>query len=241
MDTRWLVAEAAHENACWCDLVCRAHGRAGEFHASHWVAHGPVPPYHPRLVTLGGPERSDAHRAAIGTLVATSGGAALAVKDSFGVLDCAPLGMRLLFEAEWIVHAADRAAPAGEGPVRWREVRDEQALARWEDAWRGTPPPAELAAVRLFPAGLLGDPDVVFLAGERDGRIVGTGVLHRSGPAVGLSNVTGHSVAAFQGCCAASRARFPGLPVVGYERGAELEAALEAGFDRLGRLAVWGR
>jgi hypothetical protein len=178
---------------------------------------------------------------AIGSLVATSSGEAFAVKDSFDALDGAALGLRLLFEAEWIVHAADRAAPVEEGPVCWVEVREPEALTSWEDAWRGTPPPAELAAVRLFPAQLLGDPDVVFLAGERDGRIVATGVLHRTEKVVGLSNVTGDLAGAFRACAAASSTRFPGLPVVGYERGPELEAALAAGFERLGGLAVWER
>ncbi len=241
MDMRSLVAQAAHENACWCDLVCRAHGAPGEFHGSHWIAHGPVPPCYPRLVTLGGPERFATHRAAVGALVTAAADPVFAVKDSFRTLDGAALGLQLLFEAEWIALATEHPEPRDEGQVRWGEVRDEAALAAWEGAWRGTPPPGDRAAVRVFPAALLRDPRVVFLAGEREGRIVGTGVLHRSGSVIGLSNVTGDLAAAFRACSAASRTRFPGLPVVGYEHGPALDAARAAGFEPLAPLAVWER
>jgi len=32
---------------------------------------------------------------------------------------------------------------------------------------------------------------------------------------------------------------FPGLPLVGYERGSELDAMVALGFERLGPLRVW--
>jgi hypothetical protein len=40
---------------------------------------------------------------------------------------------------------------------------------------------------------------------------------------------------------ALSAHHFPSQPVVGYERGEQLDAALEAGFNGLGALRVWRR
>jgi hypothetical protein len=40
---------------------------------------------------------------------------------------------------------------------------------------------------------------------------------------------------------ASAAARFPGLPLVGYERGADLAHALDAGFTTIGPLIVWQR
>lgn len=232
-----LLARAALENARWCDLVCRAHGAPGELHEAYWIDRHPVPPYHPRLVTLGGPERGAAHAGAARELLAPGAGPAFAVKDSFRALDLVPLGFRLLFEAEWILWPAERSAPDTAG-ARWAAAGDEERLAAWEAAWRG-PAPAALGGVRMFPADLLRVPDVVFFACERGGGAVATGALHRSDGVVGLSNVTGDAATALRAGVSAARERFPGLPVVGYEHGPELAAAIDAGFARLGPLAVW--
>lgn len=157
--------------------------------------------------------------------------------ESFRALDLVPLGLRLLFDAEWIVWPAERAAPDTAG-VRWTVAADEERLAAWEAAWRG-PAPAAPGSARMFPADLVRVPDVVFFACERAASIVATGALHRSDDVVGLSNVTGDAAAALRVGVSAARERFPGVPVVGYERGPELDAALDVGFARLGPLAVW--
>ncbi|MFI5606141.1 hypothetical protein [Amycolatopsis sp. NPDC051903] len=75
------------------------------------------------------------------------------------------------------------------------------------------------------------DPSFVHLHGSS-----GTAIAHRGARAVGLSNVTG---ADWPGAVAGAAAAFPGLPVVGYEHGADLAAALACGATRLGELRVW--
>ena len=63
-----------------------------------------------------------------------------------------------------------------------------------------------------------------------------------SGPVVGLSNLVlpeDDRDAYRAGAVAAVRSTFPDLAVVGYERGAELDAMVELGFERLGPLRVW--
>ena len=69
----------------------------------------------------------------------------------------------------------------------------------------------------------------------------GSAVATRSAGVVGLSNVAGDLAAAFAGAAAAARAHWGPLPVVGYESGAALEAAHEAGFRSIGELTVWIR
>ena len=62
------------------------------------------------------------------------------VKDSHSVLDLAPLGFRILFDAEWI-RLAPSAVSAGEAE-RWRQLVTPDDLRRWEDAWRAHGSPA---------------------------------------------------------------------------------------------------
>jgi hypothetical protein len=69
----------------------------------------------------------------------------------------------------------------------------------------------------------------------------GRAVATRSAGVIGLSNVAGDLEAAFAGAAALARAHWGPLPVVGYESGAALEAAHEAGFRSIGELTVWIR
>jgi hypothetical protein len=73
---------------------------------------------------------------------------------------------------------------------------------------------------------------------------VATAALNRSSNAVGLSNVFSQTEGAerlFSGCVAAARSIFPGLPLVGYERDADLLAATAVGFEAVHGLTVWVR
>jgi hypothetical protein len=49
----------------------------------------------------------------------------------------------------------------------------------------------------------------------------------------------GEEDATWTACLAAAAARFPGLPVVGYESGDALEVASRHGFQPIGPLRVW--
>jgi hypothetical protein len=125
-------------------------------------------------------------------------------------------------------------------------TRDEE-LAAWERAWRSMSTEDSTAgAGRLFRPSLLDDPDIRFLTGTRHGSIVSVVIANRSddgsGPVVGLSNLVlagGDPRLHGPGAIAAVRDAFPGLPVVGYERGGDLAALLALGFESLGPLRVW--
>ncbi|MET9599965.1 hypothetical protein [Streptomyces sp. NPDC006459] len=151
------------------------------------------------------------------------------VKDSFADLDLAGAGFEVLFEAQWIHRPAGAPLPAAEaeaGGPEWSEVTDAAELAGWEAASGG-----------VFRTELLGE-GIVFLTGRAGGRIVAGAVASTGGGVVGVSNLFG---AAWAGVLGAVAVRWPGLDVVGYEHGEDLEAALRAGFTPIGPVRVWLR
>jgi len=229
------VADAARNNAAWCDAVCSAHGAAGEHSDSHWLCRSALPPHHPNLVTLA--PASEPALAAVRELERARPAASWAVKDSFATLALAPLGFRLLFSAEWI------ARPPISRPstrARWLRVETESALSAWEAAWGES-----RGRSRIFLPALLRRTDVAFLAALDGGGAIAAGVVaNRTANAVGLSNAfaQGEEAASLRAACveAASEA-FPGLPLVGYESGPALAAYRALGFTSLGSLRIWAR
>ncbi len=236
-DLHGLRLAAALDNAAWCDAVCRSHGLAGVFAGDAWTSPRRTPPLYPDAVTLTPDGVSEA------ALVAAvdTGSPGCSVKDSFAALDLGPEGFRVLFEAQWI-HRAAGARAAAAGPfLEWSEVAGAGELRQWEAAWADGEPsglfrPDLLTGGTVFLAGRAG-------GGRAGGRIVAGAVAHRSGDVVGVSNLfarDGASAgAAWAGTLTAVAARWPGLPVVGYESGDDLDTALRAGFTVLGPLRVW--
>lgn len=229
---------AAHNNARWCDAVCRAHGGDTAFGAGAWFNRRASPPYYPNLVTL------DPQARGVPALAAIPGEGELGVKDSFARLDFSSEGFAPLFDAQWIWRPP--TPPTGTArTLRWSVALDKPALAAWEAAWwqgvqAGAPP------LRLFPPALLAEPGLRFLMGYRpdgglsagcallqgDGVAGLTCIFHRQGdPAI----VHAELVAAAQALC-------PGDALVGYESGDDLRMAEEAGgFTPVGPLRVWLR
>ncbi|MFD5323136.1 hypothetical protein [Streptomyces sp. NPDC127092] len=222
--------------------MCRAHGLTGAFGARAWTSPRRGPLYYPDAVTLT--EEATADDVLTG-IDRTAPGAS--VKDSHARLDLAAAGFRLLFEASWIHRPADLPAPPATGD--WRRVRTPDELAAWALAWSG----GDADEAALFRPALLDDPATTIVAGHAaDGRILGGAVLTESAGVTGVSNLftadgpEGPDGAegpdgppasyAWAGALAAAA---PGLPVVGYEAGDDLDAALAAGFEPLGPLRVW--
>jgi hypothetical protein len=197
------IALAARNNAEWCDAVTRSWGGHGEFGPELWINSGEAPTFYPNAVTL-------MPMGWVPTAIATAEDG-FAVKDSFALMDLAPLGYTPLFDAQWIWREPQPAQKSNN--AAWWIVRDAESLARWEVAWRGDEP-----ALDLFRSSLLRELDHAFIAGEVDGQIVAGCVASRSAAVVGLSNLFGPEDLA-AGCVAAAQDFAPGLPVVGYEQG----------------------
>ena len=74
--------------------------------------------------------------------------------------------------------------------------------------------------------------------------IVAGGMLYRADGVVGLSNVVSDAadaVAVWRSLSLLATKMFPRMPLVGYELGSELQAALDAGFEIGDPLRVWVR
>ncbi len=232
--------ECVSNNVDWYGSVSRAHGLEGAIEHGVWTCRASMPPYYSNAVTVS-PSGSDAQLAHLRDLV-DAVGHAFTVKDSHALLDLAPLGFRILFEAQWVRLAHDATTRGGEDPASgWRRLATPEELERFEDAWRAHGSPA---TTRVFVPQLLADESVAFLAAEREGAIVAGVVANRSAQVVGLSNffAAGPDVdAQFTGAVAAVRRSTPGVPVVGYDRGEALARARREGFRGCGTLRVWLR
>ncbi|MFD9573659.1 hypothetical protein ACFWBI_27950 [Streptomyces sp. NPDC059982] len=238
-DAPALLLAAARNNAEWCAAV----SRGGAFSGSGWSSPRRTPPLYPDAVSLT-PEASAAQ--VLEGIDTSSPGCS--VKDSFAVLDLAPAGFEVLFEAQWIHRPAGPASAATAVGPEWSAVRTAEELDAWEAAWDGE------ESSGLFHADLL-DGDLVFLAGRRGDRIVAGAVASAGGGVVGVSNLFtvdgaegadgaeraegADAAAAWAAVLDAVAARWPGLPVVGYEHGEDLDVALRAGFTPIGPLRVW--
>jgi len=239
-----LLEHAAHNNALWCDAVCKLHGRPGEFRDGLWLNRFGTPQYYPDAVTLAGAEAAQRQLLAISALIEKPRAGAWAVKDSFSCLDLGCLGFRLLFEAEWISLNLSELEliplPAGYSST---EIHTASELNAWENVWRGD----ESSAAGepnggIFRASLLTQNGIKFIAIRCDNRIVGGGILNEGGDVIGVSNVFASAVEPeiiWQSILAHAADCFPGTTVVGYESGRDLDTALRSGFRTLGPLRVW--
>lgn len=226
-DTEELLRAAVDNNARWCAAV----SGGGTFSADAWTSARRTPPYYPDGVTLTREASADALLAGMDT--ASPG---CSVKDSFAALDLAPAGFEVLFGAEWIHRPAGAPAPAASA-LAWARVADAGELAAWEAAWDGG------RSTGLFHPALLTE-EIAFFAGRSaGGRIVAGAAANRTGGVVGLSNVfTADGTPddeAWAGALTAVADLWPGLPVVGYEAGDDLDTAVRHGFTPLGPLRVW--
>ncbi|MBG0857685.1 hypothetical protein I2W78_39025 [Streptomyces spinoverrucosus] len=226
-----LVRAAARNNAEWCAAMSRSHGLAGEFGAQAWAAASRTPQFYPDAVTLV----PGADRTALAARIDTTAPGAT-VKDSFADLNLTEVGFRVLFEAQWIYRPPSKPTPASD--LVWDVAGDPDKLRAWALAWDDGDGNAD-----LFRPELLDDPATFVLAGQSaDGRTVAGAVANQSDDVVGISNVfalDGGPDAVWPVVLGAVNRLFPTMPVVGYERGDDLAAAVRHGFEPVGPLRIW--
>ncbi len=210
--------------------MCRAHGLLEAFGAEVWAAPERTPMYYPDAVTLV----PNADPTALVALIDVKAPGA-SVKDSFADLDLSGFGFEVLFEAQWIRREPGAAAVGTE--LTWRLANFPDLLRAWAVAWGGGEGDAG-----VFGPELLADRSVFVISGvSGDDRVVAGAVVNRSDAVVGVSNVFGDVDAAWPLVLEAVDRLFPGLPVVGYEHGDDLDAAVRYGFKPIGPLRVWVR
>jgi hypothetical protein len=237
-----LTALAAHNNAMWCDAVCRAHDRPGEWHEALWLTRLGTPRFYPDAVTTAGVEVAPAQLEAIADLIGSNRRREWFVKDSFHCLRLESLGFEPLFDAEWIAMSGARPEVRHHQPGdRSNIVTDEAGLSVWERSWAGEDAKAAAIALpRVFMPRLLADDGIVFVSIEGEDGLAGGGILNRGADVVDLSNLFGSQMdRVWRSLIAMAGEIFPGLPLVGYEHGHDLATAKLAGFETIGPLRIW--
>ncbi len=226
----------AANNVDWYQCVSRAHGLQDARNDTHWESRALAPSYYSNLVTLF-PDALDEQLAAIERLAAELR-RPFALKDAFCKLPLDTLGFKPLFDAVWVWHQPD-AAIVSSG-TDWEQISSAADLILWEQGWNGTSP----TQTRTFTPSMLADDDVAFFGLKKNGQYSAGCIANRSRGATGFSNFFAPETGRLD-CvtsAAAAVASFgAGLPVVGYERGQDLETALAAGFQSVGKLRVWER
>src|SRR6476659_5078154 len=210
------VSQAALNNALWCDGMCRAHGQPTEFTDELWICRGMPPRFHSNLTTLR-------HGAADAVQREMPGG----FKDGFFDIDASEWGKSVLFEASWIW----REASAASLQLEWRRATTDEDLLNWEVGWAIGDEEAKHSP-RQFRPGLLIEPNA-FCGAFRGGVMIGGCILNLTEPVVGVSNVFGDSKL-WADIPGIADSIFAGYPLVGYERGEDLQFAQSAGFEEIG-------
>ena len=192
--------------------------KPGRFLQHIWVNADEVPRFYPNAVTLTpGDVAVEEQLEAVRILAQSNPPGRWAVTDSFNSLDLGKQGFDLLFEASWIRNELADAAGANSDIV-------------WKRSGEGP-----------FP---FDDPDFAMFTGRRGFAVVAAGTIYRADGVVGLSNVVADAadaVSVWRSLALLAAKTFPRLPLVGYESGAELQAALDAGFELGDPLRVWVR
>ncbi len=220
------LRRAIDGNVGWYDAIFALHGIGALLADGLWSGLGAPPPFHSHAVVVEPWVTLDTVEARIGDIPNAS------FKDAFSSLDATRLGMSLLFDATWIHH--EPVAPAAGADAAWSDVRRPDELAAWNAGWDTgdvlAPAVLDRAAVRV-------------MARTVDGAITAGAVARLGTGAVDVSNVHGvggHAVD-WAELTAAIAARFPDRPMVGYERGEDLEGAIRGGWEALAPLRVWVR
>jgi hypothetical protein len=152
------------------------------------------------------------------------------VKDSFAELDLASRGFEQLLDARWIYRAPAVGAQRATG---WTAVSTGEEFAQWLQAG---------GLVDVLPESLLRERSVRVLQRKRANDLSAGAVLNRTGSVVGLSNVftlNGPLDEVWADLVVLAAQEFPSCPIVGYERGEDLDAAIRTGFNDLAGLRVW--
>lgn len=225
MDPR--LRHAIDASVGWYEDICAMHGVGSILADGLWSTLDRPPPLHSDAVVVEPAVSADQ------VLARLEGRDGCGVKDSFANLDLHADGMSLLFSATWI-HREGGQARRRAAPTEWSAVTTADALAEWTA-------PHDTSDVLLPP--LLRRGHFRILARRVDDRIVAGAVARLGSGVVDVSNVYAvpGQVVDWTELADVVAAYFPGRPLVGYERGEALAAALDGGFTPVGDLRVWIR
>lgn len=219
---------AASNNADWYSMMFVIHGLRYRRTEIAFLGADAPPRYHSWMTTLDPKARTEL----LSFVEQNAYRPSFEIKDSFNCLNLADADFVERFSATWIY--ADTIQPVD--TAGWIRVSSIKELLLWERVWNQNSPSDQ----RQFPDAILDRSDLA-IWGRRilDGFDAGV-VANISKDCVGLSNCFGQAAypAAASLCAEISQGE---LPIVGYEHGDDLTAALNIGFSVSGKLSIWGR
>ncbi|MBD3921715.1 hypothetical protein H8B09_23315 [Paenibacillus sp. PR3] len=220
------VDRAVLNNIVWCGIVCETHGITATSRKHIWRTTSKAPTYYPDMITSSRHVTVDEVIDIMGNKEVVS-----SIKDSFANLDMSPFDFEMLFTAEWIYHAP--VANLESVQTEWCHVTTENDLADWTSVH---------GSENVIRPELLECRDVKIYSNKKKGEVAGF-IANLGANAVGISNVfsSGNSDNLWSDIYKIVSLDFPGLPMVGYERGTDLTAALQSGWTTVGPLRVWVR
>ncbi len=208
----------------WYEDLCALHGVGSIIANGLWSSIEAPPPLHSDAVAMEPMVTLDEVQMRL------EGRTHAGFKDSFGTVPADAAGMEVLFSATWIHREPLDLPPTG----KWSALRDAEELATWT---------ANHDTANVLLPGLLARGHFRILACRVEGSIVAGAVARLASGGVDVSNV--HAIPGYavdwEELAADIADIFPGRPMVGYERGDALMAAVDGGFQTIGDLRVWVR
>lgn len=215
---------AVLNNIIWCGIVCEMHGITHASSENIWGLQSQAPIYYPDIIT------SNKDVTAQQVINFIENREILSIKDSYANVDLGPFGYKILFEAEWIYHST--ISNFEQIPSKWRVIKTSKELKKWTSAY-------ELEKV-IIPKILERNDVEIFMCEENGGM---SGFIANVGAnAIGISNVFSDEISnipIWTEIAQIVASRNPGLPLVGYEQGNDLKAAVKSGWKSIGPLRVW--
>lgn len=145
-----------------------------------------------------------------------------AVKDSFNNLDLDQLGLMQLLDAQWYARAPASVPGNLQGKAgHWQCLSTEPELVAWEKAWRAAGDHENILKTPMFPAQLLNEPGVIFLASKNANTITAGAIAYEASGVIGITNFfskPNDSTSQFAACLNILHTGNPEATIVGYER-----------------------
>jgi hypothetical protein len=219
-----LLQSAIRNNVNWCKKVSELHGGIHLTKGNVWGLTTQAPKFYPDLITTDQTVTTQEVVEFIGNREI------LSIKDSFSNIDMSFLGYKILFEAEWICHEAVSVLVSNSND--WKTIQTEEEVVNWTTA---------CGLEGIITADLLRDSEVVIF-GKGDLNEEKGFIVNQAAKVIGVSNVFSQNPKSHEHWSEIPQIAstiFPRLPLVGYEHGEDLKAALQIGWKSMGPLRVW--
>lgn len=218
------VDRAVRNNIAWCEMVCDTHGIEYFWKENLWGLLTEAPPFYPEVITVNRKATMEEYK------FFGEKGKVSSVKDSYAHLDLSPYGFKKLFAAEWIYYAPISDTEALE--TKWSVISTERDLAYWT---------LQSGLIDVIKPNLLKYENVKIFMQENNEEISGF-IANVDAGVVGVSNVFSignDNENLWSEIPKIISNEYPGMYMVGYEHGSDLQLAQKSGWGSLGPLRVW--